>query len=275
MQVNEGKKMTTKQKTITINALGKDGFPIRYWKLNQEVRKAISKKTDQIDLIDVRGQRFIAAGIKSDIRINIHGVPGNDLGVFMDGPTIEVFGNAEDHTGNTMSSGNITIHGNAWDVTGLSARGGNIYVRGNGGYRIGIHMKEFGDMIPKVIYGGKVRQYFGEYMAGGILIALGLNIKSDGVIEEYAKNDVVRTNLGTGIHGGIIYVRGEVPDRYLGVGAVQSEISESDEKKLGIVLEPYISAFKLDPKIIWEREFTKITPSSSRPFASYYTYAQI
>ena len=133
------------------------------------------------------------------MKFRIDGVPGNDLGVFMNGPEIEVFGNAEDHTGNTMESGRIIIHGNAWDVTGLAARGGEIFVRGNGGYRIGIHMKEYGDQHPTIIYGGQVRQFFGEYMAGGILIALGMRITDEGYSEDIPAKDVVgQTFEGTG-----------------------------------------------------------------------------
>ncbi|MHA2059287.1 MAG: GltB/FmdC/FwdC-like GXGXG domain-containing protein [Candidatus Ranarchaeia archaeon] len=267
--------MAKKLKIFKIDATTKSGSPMRYYDLNKRIRDFLKKGPDEIHLTNVRGQRFIGAGITSDVKIRIDGVPGNDLGVFMNGPEIEVMGNAEDHTGNTMESGRIIIHGNAWDVTGLAARGGEIFVRGNGGYRIGIHMKEYGDQHPTIIYGGQVRQFFGEYMAGGILVALGMRITDQGFVEDIPAKEVVQSHIGSGIHGGSIYIRGEVPSRYLGVGAIQKEFTHEDKSRLQPFLESFSKRFKLDPGCIWDREFVKITPSSSRPFGSYYTYSQI
>jgi glutamate synthase domain-containing protein 3 len=267
--------MAKKNKSFKIDAITKSGSPMRYRDLNKRIRDLLKQKPDEIHLTNVKGQRFIAAGINSKVKIRIDGVPGNDLGVFMNGPEIEVFGNAEDHTGNTMESGQITIHGNAWDVTGLAARGGEIFVRGNGGYRIGIHMKEYGDQHPTIIYGGQVRQFFGEYMAGGILIALGMRINDEGFVEDLPAKDVVQSHIGSGIHGGAIYVRGDVPSRYLGVGAIQTEFTDEDRTRIQPYLESFSKRFKIDVGGIWERGFVKIKPSSSRPFGSYYTYAQI
>jgi len=159
-----------------ISALDARGEPKSYRSLNEEVHRAAAAGYDVIRLYDVHGQRFLAAGLEGYLRLEVHGTPGNDLGVFMDGPTIEVFGSAQDQAGNTMNGGKIVVHGNAWDVTGLAARGGKIFVRGDGGYRIGIHMKEFRRHRPVVVYGGRVREFFGEYMAGGVLVALGLDL---------------------------------------------------------------------------------------------------
>ena len=44
--------------------------------------------------------------------------------MFMDGPTVEVFGNAQDGVGNTMNGGTVVVHGNAGDVLGYGMRGG-------------------------------------------------------------------------------------------------------------------------------------------------------
>jgi len=204
-----------------------------------------------------------------DLRIDIHGTPGNDLGVFMSGPTIEVFGSCEDQTGNTMNRGTIIVHGNAWDVTGLAARGGKIFVRGNGGYRIGIHMKEYKEHRPVVVYGGCVKEFFGEYMAGGILVALGLTIEN-GTVKDAPPGEVVRGSLGSGIHGGAIFVRGEVPEHYLGVSATVRPMQDEDMRALTPILEEFCGYFKVEPDKIWERDFVKIVASSSRPFSSYY-----
>jgi glutamate synthase domain-containing protein 3 len=258
------------KKKITINALNKDKKPLRYWVLNEKIHDAADDGIEHIIVKNVLGQRYIADCMEHNpLKIDIHGTPGNDLGVFLCGPTIEVFGSCEDQTGNTMNSGTIIVHGNAWDVTGLAARGGKIFVKGDGGYRIGIHMKEYMEQRPIMVYGGRVKEFFGEYMAGGILVALGLRIGNDGIDDVPAK-EVVRGSLGSGIHGGMIYVRGEVPEHYLGVSATIQPFTEEDITLLTPIFEEFCGYFKVPIEKIWEREITKIAPSSSRPYGSYY-----
>lgn len=258
------------KKKIEIDALDEDKKPLRYWVLNEKVHNAVDDGAKHIVLKNVLGQRFIADCMEhKDLKIDIHGTPGNDLGVFLSGPTIEVFGSCEDQTGNTMNAGTIIVHGNAWDVTGLAARNGKIFVKGNGGYRIGIHMKEYQDQRPIVVYGGCVKEFFGEYMAGGILVALGMKIGNNGV-EDVPVKEVIRGSLGSGIHGGAIYVRGEVPEHYLGVAANIQPFTDDDLKLLTPILEEFCKYFKVPIEKIWEREITKIAPSSSRPYGAYY-----
>lgn len=256
-------------KVAEISALDARGEPATYRALNEKVRRAVQDGYDLIRVYDVHGQRFLGAGLEGDVRLEIYGTAGNDLGVFMGGPTIEVFGSAEDQAGNTMNDGKIIIHGNAWDVTGFAARGGKIFVKGDGGYRIGIHMKEFRRHRPVVVYGGRVREFFGEYMAGGILIALGLDGRGNADLGG-AGRAVVGPGVGTGIHGGTIYVRGEVPDYFLGVAAVKGEFDERDRKTLTPILAEFGGHFGISLETIWEKPFTKIVPASSRPYGAYY-----
>lgn len=245
--------------------------PLRYFELNELIHQAADGGARHIIVKNVLGQRFICAGMEhKGLKVDILGTPGNDLGIFMDGPDIEVHGSAEDQVGNTLNSGSIVVHGNAWDVTGLAARNGRIFVRGDGGYRIGIHMKEYRDARPVVVYGGAVKEYFGEYMAGGVLVALGLRVGPGGVTTDVPPREVVRGSLGTGIHGGVIYVRGEVPDSYLGVSASRRPFTEEDRRLLHPILTEWCGCFGVDLERVWDREFTKVAPSSSRPFAAYY-----
>lgn len=244
--------------------------PLRYWDLNAKIHNAADEGCKHIIVKNVYGQRFICAGMEhKDLKVDIYGTPGNDLGVFMSGPTIEVFGSAEDQAGNTMNAGKIIIHGNAWDVTGLAARNGKIFVRGNGGYRIGIHMKEYKEFRPIVVYGGAVKEFFGEYMAGGILVALGMKINNGQTID-LPSREIVRGSLGSGIHGGAIYIRGPVPENYLGVSASVLPFTEDDRKTLEPILNEFCDHFNVEQERIFEKDFTKIAAASSRPFGSYY-----
>ena len=169
-----------------------------------------------------------------------------------------------------MNSGKIIIHGNAWDVTGLAARDGSIFVKGHGGYRIGIHMKQYEHYRPELVYGGAVKEFFGEYMAGGVLVALGMEIDEDGNTKDLPADRIVRGSLGSGIHGGAIYVRGDVPDHYLGVAASILPFEKEDRRTLEPIFEEFCGHFQVDINRIWEREFTKIAAASSRPYGGYY-----
>ncbi len=250
----------------------KDNISLTYRELNKLIRQSVRSNHRHIKLVDVFGQRFIAAGLECQqedlIEIEIQGVPGNDLGIFMDGPKIVVKGNAEDQVGNTMNNGSIVVEGDCRDVAGLSMRGGKIFVKGNGGYRIGIHMKEYQDQVPILVLGGSAREFFGEYMAGGILVALGLKFNHSKLSN---LDNVVAPNIGSGIHGGRIYIRGDFPDDYLGVGTVKQSLENEDYRILKPIIAEFSKYFNLDEDFIWNTSFTKIIPGSHRPFAAYYT----
>jgi glutamate synthase domain-containing protein 3 len=198
------------------------------------------------------------------VKVEVFGTPGNDLGAFMDGPVVEVFGNAQDGCGNTMNSGSIIVHGNAGDITGFSARGGEIHVRGDVGYRVGIHMKEYKDKMPAVAIGGTAQDFLGEYMAGGVLIVLGLNLE---------ENEPHRANfIGTGMHGGVIYIRGKVEDHQLGKEVSQLGINDDDRGVLGKYVGKFANYFGYNAEDILSAEFTKLLPLSHRPYGRLYAY---
>lgn len=247
---------------IDADRRGPDGRPMHYRTLNALMRQLMLDEVKKIVVEGVMGQRYIASNAsRKDLVIEIHGTPGNDLGAFLDGPTIEVFGNAQDLTGNTMNSGRIIIHGSAWDVTGLAARGGTIFIRDNTGYRVGIHMKEYCGRRPTIVVGGTAKDYLGEYMAGGIIVILNLNHELD--------TSPIGLNIGAGIHGGKIYLRGKVDEHQLGSGAIASPIADEDIPELEGLINDFEAAFDVPVPRNW-LEFMKIYPSSSRPFSGHY-----
>jgi len=236
---------------------------LHYRKLNEEIRKTLEEGYQQIRIIDVNGQRYIGDGLTFPDRIlEIYGTPGNDLGAFMNGLTIRVFGNAQDGVGNTMNDGEIVIYGSVGDLMGYGMRGGKIFVKGSAGYRIGIHMKEYENKIPIIVIGGNTGDFLGEYMAGGRIIVLNLD----------AREEATGYFCGSGIHGGIIYVRGNVPDYKLGKEIKVLEINEDDMNFLQNILLEFSNYFKIDIDYIMDEQFYKLVPYNKRPYGKLYTY---
>ncbi|OGN99933.1 MAG: hypothetical protein A2Y59_04865 [Chloroflexi bacterium RBG_13_52_14] len=241
-----------------------DAYGLSHKELNARLREAVSNGTCKIELQNIYGQRYIGTDLNKAVELEIFGVPGNDLGAFMDGPRIIVRGNAQDGCGNTMNNGEIIIHGHAGDIIGLSARGGKIFVRDDVGYRAAIHMKEYQDKKPVLVVGGTAQDFFGEYMAGGIVILLGLNLKEG----EHHKAKFI----GTGMHGGVIYMRGSVESYQIGKEVGVAELDEIDYQVLKQYVGEFASHFSVNAEQILEYKFSKLFPRWLRPYGQLYAY---
>ena len=242
------------------------GIPMDYKDLNALIHEVVNLDYKKIILNNVCGQRFIGAALRGDMELIINGIPGNDLGIFMDGPSIMINGNCEDQCGNTMNDGTIIVDGDCGDVVGLSSRGGNIYVKNNVGYRVGIHIKEYQNKYPVIIIGGTAGDYLGEYMAGGKIIVLGLEILPDGTLFEN-RQPICGNNVGAGIHGGSIYLRTrENLDQRLGIGTKCSELSIEEEKELMTHVSEFCRIFNIPLDLVSDIPFKAIKPISKRPF---------
>lgn len=239
----------------TINTSG-----IYYRELNEIIKELVRSGEDIINLKNVNGQRYIGDNLSGTTKINIEGIPGNDMAAFMDGLTIEVFGNGQDAIGNTMNDGNIIIHGHAGDVVGYGMRGGCMYIKGHVGYRVGIHMKEYKDKVPAMVIGGSAGDFFGEYMAGGCMIVLNLN-NDKNIVGEYC---------GTGMHGGVIYLRGDVESYKLGKEVIKEDIDDNDYMLIQKYVENFSQYFDYDAKKIMSHSFVKLHPIGKRPYGKMY-----
>lgn len=241
-----------------------DAAGVYYRELNKQLREIVAGGARKIEISNVYGQRYIGTDLNAPVEIEIYGTPGNDLGAFMDGPRITVHGNAQDGCGNTMDSGQIVVHGHAGDITGLSARGGRIFVRDDVGYRAGIHMKEYQDKKPVVVIGGTAQDFLGEYMAGGIMVLLGLTLK---------EGECHRAKyIGTGMHGGVIYLRGKVEDYQLGKEVGIAELEETDRQTIEGLVGEYTGYFGGDTAEILKHPFIKLYPRWLRPYGRLYAY---
>jgi glutamate synthase domain-containing protein 3 len=240
-----------------------DAKHLYYRDLNQQIHQALRQGAKDILLRNVNGQRYIGDGIRGNIKISIEGVPGNDLAAFMDGPSIIVNTNAQDAVGNTMNSGKVVIHGHAGDVLGYGMRGGKLFIQGDVGYRVGIHMKAFKKRVPLIIIGGMARDFLGEYQAGGVIILLGMERDGKPLAGNY---------IGTGMHGGVIYIRGAVDPFQLGKEVSISSIDETDEERLKDCLTEYCRDLGLSLDEIMGEKFIKLLPTHLRPYGKIYAY---
>ena len=237
---------------MIINSQGLDPREI-----NELIRTA---KEESIILNNCLGQRFIGSGLgKKEISIN--GIPGNALGAYLNGASITVNGNAQDAVGDTMESGEIVIHGSAGDAAGYSMRGGEIYIKNNAGYRAGVHMKEYKQKKPVIVIGGRAGSFLGEYQAGGIIIVLGLN--SDG-------RPIVSNFPCTGMHGGKMILRGELPQIHFPHQTTSHTAGEDDFAQFAPFIKKYCDHFGADYDKLINDKYTVITPDSKNPYKQMY-----
>jgi glutamate synthase domain-containing protein 3 len=244
---------------VSLDATGLD-----FRKLNARLRDEVALGARHLELHNVYGQRYIGTDLDGDITLTIRGTPGTDLGAFLNGPRITVHGNAQDGVGNTMDDGEIIIHGHAGDVLAMSARGGKIFVRDDVGYRCAIHMKEYKEKNPLIVIGGTAQDFLAEYMAGGTLVLLGLTLKEG---EAHEANFI-----GTGMHGGVVYIRGDVADYQLGKEVGKAELNEDDAKRLKAAVAEFSSHFGHDADVILGQSFIKLYPKWLRPYGRLYAY---
>ncbi len=215
-----------------------------------------------IEIDDCFGQRYIASGLQIKKTITINGVPGNALGSYLDGAKIVVNGNVQDAVGDTMNNGEIVVHGNAGDALGYAMRGGRIYVKGDCGYRTGIHMKQYIDKEPVIVVGGRSGSFLGEYLAGGLIIILGLNV------DEFP----VGHFPGAGMHGGQMFIRSSKTPRHFPEQVTVEQATADDLKSIKKYITNFSEKFNIDEKEIFNETFYKITPNMKSPYKQLYTY---
>lgn len=224
--------------------------------LNQKIKAAVG----DVRIDHCYGHRYIGSGLKEKT-ITIYGTPGNALGSYLDGASIVVHGNAQDAVGDTMNSGQIVIHGNAGDGLGYAMRGGSIFVRGSAGCRVGIHMKQYEDKRPVIVIGGGVGSFLGEYMAGGLIVVLGIG-ERDVPVGEFT---------GTGMHGGCIYIRTNRELTNLPKQVTAFKAAWEDIYEILPVLNRFAEYFGFNAQDLAEDEYYVLKPNTSRPYELLYT----
>lgn len=225
--------------------------------LNERIRNI---KDAEIIIENVNGQRYIGAGAELGVKIEIDGTAGNAAGAYLNGARIDILGNAQDALGDTMNAGLIVVHGRAGDGCGYAMRGGEIYVEDDIGYRAGIHMKEYEDTKPALIIGGEAGSFLGEYQAGGVIIVLGRGADGKSPVGNFC---------GTGMHGGVMYIRSDEPLKYLPEQVICEEADSSDITEY---IEKYCSYFNKEESEILSGAFYKLTPNTKNPYRQLYAH---
>lgn len=236
-----------------------DARGLNHFQLNSILKEKTADKTvEKICIKRVNGQRYIGAGLESRTPIIIEGLPGNDLASFAQHIKVTVWDNAQDGAGNTMNDGEIIIHGHGGDILAHSMRGGRILVKKGVGTRVGIHMKATPVHRPRVVIGGGCGDFLGEYMAGGIILILRLS------------NEYLGRHIGTGMHGGQIFIRGEVDSTALSRGLHRQRVTPQSHEILLEEMERFHETFGLKENTMKKQPFTLITPETSRPYQNLY-----
>ncbi len=75
---------------------------------------------------------------------------------------------------------------------------------------------------------------------------------------------------GSGMHGGVIYLRGEVEPRQVGKECGIFTADEDDMKVLRPIVEEWCEAFGDDADEVLKQPFTKLVPVSHRPYGKLY-----
>ncbi|MGC9361152.1 MAG: hypothetical protein ACP5G7_12420 [Anaerolineae bacterium] len=256
-QTSSAQTQPPRETIVRIDARG-----LAYRALNAQLDQAFADGATAARLENVHGQRYIGTNLQRQVRIDIHGVPGNDLGAFMDGPEIYVHNDAQDGCGNTMNSGLLAIHGSAGDIVGHSMRGGAVFVRDDVGYRVGIHMKAYENVRPIVVIGGTAQHFLGEYMAGGVLLVLGRCLPNEAVHPA--------RYVGTGMHGGAIYLRGRPNEAFLGKEVGLAPLTSDDRALIEELVSRFNQLFEL--RVSANDLYTKLIPRTKRPYGQIYAY---
>ena len=124
-------------------------------------------------------------------------------------------------------------------------------------------MKAYLDRFPLVVVGGAAQDYLGEYMAGGVLVVLNLQNKPL----------AVGNFVGTGMHGGSIFIRGKVEEYQVGA---EVGFRPAGTKRNGHTSRKFSrtisGSMKLKERDFKREDFVKLFPKSARPYGNLYSY---
>ena len=216
---------------------------------------------EEITVKGCLGERYIGCGMKEGV-LHVEGTPGNALASYLDGGTIFVDGNAQDAAADTMNAGLLAVRGSAGDALAYGMRGGRVYILGDAGYRAGVHMKAYEDKKSILVIGGRSGSFLGEYLAGGIIIVLGLG---------YEGKDITGYFCGNGMYAGTIYLRTEKSPLNLSDKLIKRSVDEDEKERfLRPVISDFASVFSMPAEKCLEGSFIAIEADKSKSYSQLY-----
>lgn len=178
--------------------------------LNQELHRAAN---GAFRVINPRGAHAVAAGVQSDIDVEIDGSVGYYCAGMHKIGRIRIRGNASTGLAENMMSGRVHLTGSATMSAGASAHGGLLVIEGNAGARCGISMKGV-----DIVVGGNVGHMSAFMGQSGNLVVLG----------------DAAADLGDSLYEPNIYVRGDVES--LGADCIEKEVRPEHVNTLAALL---------------------------------------
>ena len=230
--------------------------------IRRDGMEAIRKHgSEEITITGCLGERYIGCGMRSGT-LHVKGTPGNALASYLDGGSVYVDGNAQDAAADTMNSGLVAIRGCAGDALAYGMRGGRVYVLGEAGYRAGVHMKAYEENRSILVIGGRTGSFLGEYLAGGIIIVLGLGDEGE---------DITGYFCGNGMYAGTIYLRTERIPPNLSDKLIRRNVEEEEkEDVLRPIITDFASVFSISADQCLSGSFIAIEADKSKSYSQLY-----
>lgn len=160
-----------------------------------------------------RGAHAIAAGLRGEVTVDVHGHAGYYCAGMNDGGTVTVHGSVGVGVAENMMSGTVRVRGDASQSAGATGHGGLLVVEGNASMRCGISMKGI-----DIVVGGDVGAMSAFMAQAGRLVVCG--DAGDG--------------LGDSIYEARLYVRGAV--KTLGADCVEKPLLPRHREELAGLL---------------------------------------
>ena len=198
-----------------------DASNLSTYDLNRIILREVKGGRRRIKVLNVLGHRFIGVNIAAlapeGTTITLVGTVGDCLANLNSRVNFIVYGNCGDDLADTMQGGRVVVHGDVRDVAAQALQGGKVFVKGSVGNRAGIQMREYLDNRPYFIIGGGADDYLAEYMAGGVIMVLGLQPAT-------RRSKLIGNYIASGLVGGRIYIRSRIDVSKIGVQPPKEDI---------------------------------------------------
>ena len=179
--------------------------------LNAELHAPTARR---YEVLRPQGAHAVAAGIDTDIAVDVRGHVGYYAAGMNDGGWVTVHGNAGTGVAENMMSGVVRVTGDASQSAGATAHGGLLVIEGSASMRCGISMKGVDIVVGRDI--GPMSAFMAQ---AGRLVVCG----------------DAGASLGDSIYEARIFVRGSVAS--LGADCVEKEVRPEHRAELADLLE--------------------------------------